>query len=103
MIMTKYYYATKHLGHRNKSTVLYFPKEWDVPSNEDATLLIWKGGEAMPETPYRLRVILKKMNNDGAIGIYLSKVYADDVPSDGFISFCLILRESTTDAEDTGE
>ena len=88
-----HYFVTKRLGSRSGSTVLYLPKEWGITPNEDVTFMFWNGGEAMPPIPYKLRITPKKMNDEGAIGIYLPTQYVQMVPEDKLITAYIITGE----------
>ena len=93
-----YYYTTKRFGHRGEATVFYVPKEWELTPDEDVTFIFWTGGLKMPEMPYKLRITPKKMNNDGAIGIYIPAPYVPMITKDKLISVCIITGEEDGDA-----
>ena len=92
-----YYYATKRLGSRSGSVVLYIPKEWNITPDVDVSFIFWTGGEKMPSTPYKLRVTPKKMNKEGAVGIYVPSAYAPLIPDDKLITICIITGEDGGD------
>lgn len=93
-----YYYGTKRFGHRGEATVFYVPKEWELPSGEDVTFIFWTGGQKMPQMPYKIRVTPKKMNNGGAIGIYIPAPYVPMFPQDRLVSICIITGDEDGDA-----
>ena len=94
----EYYYATKHLGSRSGSTVLYLPKEWEITPDVDVTFIFWTGGEKIPVTPYKLRVTPKKMNKEGAVGIYIPSAYTSLMPADKHVSVCIITGDEDGNA-----
>lgn len=93
-----HYYATKRFGHRGDATVFYVPKEWDISADEDITFIFWTGGMKMPMMPYKLRVTPKRMNKEGAVGIYIPAPYVPMILKDKLTSVCIITGEEDVDA-----
>lgn len=91
------YYITKRIGHRNGAPVLYLPKDWGITPDVDVTFIFWDSEKSDGTLPYKLRLTPKKMNNEGAIGIYIPSVYMDVLPKGGLITFRIITGGGETD------
>lgn len=96
--MSTYRYLTKNTSKRGTSTVLYLPKEWNISPGDPLKILFWNAGDPMPDAPYKLPFVAKKMNSIGAIGIYLPKVFVEQFKDHDTISMCVITGDKDGNA-----
>lgn len=93
------FYITKRLGRRNGAPVLYLPKDWNITPDKDVTFIFWDTEKAKKTLPYKLRATPKKMNNEGAVGIYMPNTYMDVLPENGLITFRIITDGEESDGD----
>lgn len=93
--MAKHLYITKCISHRGETTVVYLPKELGIQAGDKLNISFWEAGDEMPENAlYRLDFVAKNMNSQGAIGIYIPKVFVGLAVKGKLISMHLIAEDS---------
>ena len=93
-----HYYITKNTSIKGSTKVIYLPKEWGIKPGTAVSILFWKAGEEIPDEPYKLSLIVRDMNNNGAIGVYIPKAYTGGVTDNDSVSMCIITEGTDGDA-----
>lgn len=88
--MATYRYITKNISMKGSTKVIYLPKEWGLTPGAPVEILLWGAGEEIPDEPYKLSLVIRDMNNKGAIGVYIPKAYVGNIADRKAISLCVI-------------